>query len=89
MEVITLNETLRDDIREYVNRIEQLDVEKAEISTLQRELFAELKAKGYNAKAVRQIIALRKQDAHDRETLLWEKYAYMKALGMLPAFLDE
>ena len=69
-------------LRAYIERIERLEDEKAEIAAHIREVFAEAKANGFDVKVMRQVIKLRKQDAHDRaeqESLL---ELYLDALGM-------
>ena len=74
-----------DHLRQYIERIERLEEEKKTISEDIREVFAEAKGNGFDAKIMRKIIGLRKMEAADRdeqETLL---DLYMQALGMLPA----
>ena len=77
-----------DHLRQYIERIERLEEEKKTISEDIREVFAEAKGNGFDAKIMRKIIGLRKMEAADRdeqETLL---ELYMQALGMLPS-VDE
>jgi uncharacterized protein (UPF0335 family) len=73
-------------LRSYVERIERLEEEKAEIAVTIREVFAEAKANGFDTKVMRQVLKLRKMDAQDRaeqESLL---DLYLRALGMAPDF---
>ena len=73
----------RDQLRAIVERIERLEEEKAAIASDIRDVYAEAKGNGYDVKALRTIIRLRKQDANERaeaETIL---ETYMQALGML------
>ncbi len=71
-----------DELRQYVERYEQLDSEKADVSTRQKELIAELKGRGYDSKVFRKIVSLRKRKADDvaEEEAVLE--LYKQALGM-------
>ncbi len=71
-----------DQLRSFVERIERLEEEKAALSADVKEVYAELKSSGFDAKIVRQVIRLRKMDKADfqeQEALL---DIYMAALGM-------
>jgi len=73
-------------LRSYIERIERLEEEKAELAANVREVFAEAKANGFDTKVMRQVLKLRKMDASDRaeqESLL---DLYLHALGMAPDF---
>lgn len=72
-------------LRSYIERIERLEEEKAELAANVREVFAEAKANGFDTKVMRQVLKLRKMDASDRaeqESLL---DLYLQALGMAPS----
>lgn len=56
----------REKLRQFIARIERLEAEKAELASDIRDVFGELKTFGLDAKVVRKIIALRKQDANER-----------------------
>ena len=76
------NTVTADELRQFIERYEQLAREKTDISEQQKELMAEAKGRGYDTKAIRKIIAMRKKDANERieeETIL---QTYMAALGM-------
>jgi uncharacterized protein (UPF0335 family) len=69
-------------LRAYVERIERLEEDKKTIAEDIKEVYAELKGTGFDTKAVRTIIRLRKKDQAERqeeETIL---DLYMNALGM-------
>lgn len=69
-------------LRAYIERVERLEAEKAEIAAHVREVFAEAKANGFDVKVIRQVLKLRAMDASDRaeqESLL---DLYLHALGM-------
>ena len=70
------------ELRQFVERFERLDAEKKDIADQQKEVMAEAKGRGYDTKALRQIIRERKRDKDD----LAEEQAvldlYREALGM-------
>jgi uncharacterized protein (UPF0335 family) len=73
----------KDQLKAIVERIERLEEEKKTISDDIRDVYAEAKGNGYDVKALRTIVRMRKQDANERaeqETIL---ETYMQALGML------
>jgi uncharacterized protein (UPF0335 family) len=49
-----------DELRQFIERYEQLDAEKRDIADQQKEVVAELVARGYDRKAFKEIIRLRK-----------------------------
>ena len=70
-----------DELRQFIERIERLDAEKADIAEAQKEVLAEAKGRGYCPKVIRKLIALRKRDAQDvaeEEAIL---ALYQDALG--------
>jgi uncharacterized protein (UPF0335 family) len=73
----------KDQLKAIIERIERLEEEKKTISDDIRDVYAEAKGNGFEVKALRVIVRLRKQDANERaeqETIL---ETYMQALGML------
>ncbi len=56
-----------DQLRSIVERIERLEEEKANIAADVREVYAEAKGNGYDIKALRQVVRLRKIDPQDRQ----------------------
>ena len=73
----------KDQLKSIIERIERLEEEKKTISDDIRDVYAESKGNGFDVKALRQIVRLRKQDPNERqehETIL---ETYMQALGML------
>ena len=67
-------------IRSFVERIENIDGELAELNEQKKEVFAEAKGEGFDVKILKEIIKLRKQDQDKRdehETLL---DMYMRAM---------
>lgn len=72
-----------DQLRSFIERIERLEDEKKAIGEDIRYVYNEAKGTGFDAKVMRQIIALRKMDASDRKTMEAIKDLYMEALGMI------
>jgi uncharacterized protein (UPF0335 family) len=73
----------KDQLKAIIERIERLEEEKKTISDDIRDVYAESKGNGFDVKALRAIVRLRKQDPNERaeqETIL---ETYMNALGML------
>jgi len=75
-------------LRSIIGRVEKLEEEKSGISADIREVFAEAKGNGFDARAIRTIVRLRKMDASEREEQETILDTYRRALGMLPE-LDE
>ena len=74
---VTANE-----LRQFVERVERLEAEKKDIADQQKEVMAEAKARGYDTKVLRKVIALRKREPDDiaEEEAVLEMYK--QALGM-------
>jgi uncharacterized protein (UPF0335 family) len=70
-------------LRSIIERIENLEEEKTNIATDIREVYAEAKGNGFDTKALRAIIRLRKQDDHERMEQEAVLATYMSALGMI------
>ena len=73
----------KDHLKAFVERIERLEEEKKAIADDIRDVYAEAKGNGFDIKALRTIMRLRKQDKDERaeqETIL---QTYMLALGMI------
>ncbi len=69
-------------LRAFIERIERLEEEKKSISDDIKDVYAELKGTGFDTKAVRTIIRLRKQDQAERQEAEAILDLYMNALGM-------
>src|SRR6202035_693027 len=71
-------------LRSFIERIERLEEEKRTLAADIKEVYAEAKGNGFDAKIMRQLIRLRRMDKDDldeQESLL---DVYKRALGMLP-----
>lgn len=71
-----------DQLRSYIERVEKLEEEKADIASAIRDVFAEAKSNGYDVKAIREILKLRRLEPHDREEQEYMLDVYKRALGM-------
>lgn len=71
-----------DEIRTIVERVERLESERKDLAETIKEVFAEAKGRGYDAKVLRKLIALRKREPDDiaEEAAILEMYT--NALGM-------
>lgn len=70
------------ELRQFIERVERLEEEKKEVADQIKEVMAEAKGRGYDTKAMRKIVALRKRDKDDiaEEEAIIEMYK--EALGM-------
>lgn len=71
-----------DELRQFIERYEQLEAEKKDVTEQQVELMAEAKGRGYDTKVLRKVVALRKRrpdDIAEEEAVL---EMYKAALGM-------
>ncbi|MCH8213904.1 MAG: DUF2312 domain-containing protein [Proteobacteria bacterium] len=71
-----------DRLRTFVERIERLEEEKAAITADIREVYAEAKGAGFNAKILRQIVRLRGLDQADRREQEAILELYKRALDL-------
>lgn len=69
-------------LRSFIERIERLEGEKKTISDDIKEVYAELKGNGFDSKAVREVIRLRKKEDHERQEEEAMVQLYKNALGM-------
>jgi uncharacterized protein (UPF0335 family) len=79
----TMHQATKDQLKSIITRIEKLEEEKAALSSDIKDIYAEAKSNGYDVKALRRIVQIRKKDNDERmeeETIL---ATYMHALGMI------
>jgi len=71
-----------DELRQFIERYEQLEAEKKDVTEQQKELMAEAKGRGYDTRVMRKVIALRKRkpDEIAEEEAIMDMYK--AALGM-------
>ncbi|HXE04134.1 MAG TPA: DUF2312 domain-containing protein [Methyloceanibacter sp.] len=82
---VSLQTSAKDQLRTIVARIERLEEEKAALSTDLKEVYAEAKGNGFDVKALRTVIRLRKQDESKRREEEAVLATYLHALGMAAA----
>jgi uncharacterized protein (UPF0335 family) len=72
-----------DELRLLIERAERLEEEKKGISDDIKDVMAEAKGRGYDPKAIRRILSIRKkkrEEFQEEEAIL---EVYMRALGMI------
>jgi uncharacterized protein (UPF0335 family) len=70
-------------LRGIIERIERLEEEKKEVAEQIKEVYAEAKGNGFDAKIIRKVVSLRKKSAEDRSEEEAMLDLYLQALGML------
>ena len=73
----------KDQLKAIIERIERLESEKKAISDDIRDVYAEAKGNGFDVKALRTIVRMRKEDANERDEQETILDIYLQALGML------
>ena len=73
----------KDQLKAFIERVERLEEEKKAIADDIRDVYAEAKGSGFDVKALRAIVRLRKQDPNERKEQEAILETYMHALGML------
>ena len=71
-----------EELKQFIERIELLEEEKAGITSDIKDVFAEMKGRGFDTKAVRRILSIRKKDHAERQEEEAILELYMQALGM-------
>ncbi|MEL6997391.1 MAG: DUF2312 domain-containing protein [Pseudomonadota bacterium] len=70
-------------LKAIVERIERLEEEKKEVAEQIKEVYAEAKGSGFDAKTLRKIVSLRKKPTEEREEEEALLDLYLSALGMV------
>lgn len=76
------DDVAQDQLRSLVERIERLLEERQTISDDITDVYAEAKGSGFDTKVLRKVIALRKQDAAERQEQGAILDLYLRAMGM-------
>ncbi|MEE9481911.1 DUF2312 domain-containing protein [Methylobacterium ajmalii] len=71
-----------EELKQFVERIERLEEERAGLAGDIKDVFSELKGRGFDVKAVRAILRLRNKDASERQEEEAILELYMQAMGM-------
>jgi len=83
MSIVGHNSIAKDQLKSIIERVERLEEDKKAISDDIKDVYSEAKGNGFDAKALRRIVALRKQDPDKRAEQDAILDTYMHALGML------
>ena len=70
-------------LRAFIERIERLTDEKKALADDIRDVFAEAKGNGFDAKIIRKVVSMRRIDADKRRAEQEMIDLYLEALGML------
>lgn len=76
-----LTEATKEKLRQGITRIERLAEEKQEVADQIKDVYAELKAFGFDTKAIRQVVKLRKLDRAERDEMDMILSTYLIATG--------
>lgn len=74
---------VKEQLKAFVERIERLEEDKKAVATDIKDVYGEAKVNGFDVKALRHIIALRKLDVNERQEHEAIVETYLAALGML------
>jgi uncharacterized protein (UPF0335 family) len=78
-----------DELVSVIERVERLEQKKSSIVADIRDVFVEAKGAGFDVKAIREIIKIRKLDPHKREEQETMLDVYKRALGMADDFEEQ
>ena len=81
--VVSITNAAKEHLRAFIERIEKLEEEKKAIADDIKDVFAEAKGNGYDVKALRAVLRIRKQDKDERMEQEAILETYLHALGML------
>jgi len=86
---MSLQQNAQAHLRQFIEQIERLEEEKKAIADDIKDKFAEAKAVGFDVKALRKIIAMRKKSQDDLDAEEAVLATYMHALGMSGTILGD
>lgn len=84
----TLQASAQNQLRQFVEQIERLEEEKKQLASDIRDKYTEAKSVGFDVKALRTIVRLRKKTNEERQEEESVLEVYMHALGMLDTVPD-
>ena len=76
-------------LRQYMERIENLEAEKAEVQDNISDTYKQAKNDGFDPKVMKKVLRLKKMKTEDRESEDLLLDTYMAALGLIPSFERE
>ncbi|APF38302.1 DUF2312 domain-containing protein [Chelatococcus daeguensis] len=71
-----------EELKQFIERIERLEEEKAAIAGDIKEVYGEAKGRGFDTKAIRRLVSMRKKPPEERQEEEAILELYMQALGM-------
>jgi len=83
MDEPTARRVVKDQLKAFVERVERLEEEKKALADDIRDVYAEAKGNGFDVKALRTVVRLRKLDINERKEAEAILETYLAALGML------
>ena len=69
-------------LKAFIERIERLDSDIKDLNADKRDIYAEAKSNGFNAKAIKHIVSLRSKDANEVQEFDAIVELYKSAVGM-------
>lgn len=78
----SMDNSAAEQLRSFIERIERLEEEKSNIASDIKDVFSEAKGTGFDTKAMRAVIRLRKKEAHEREEEEQLLELYRQAVGV-------
>lgn len=72
----------KDEVMQYINRIEKLEEEKKATSEDIKSVYVELKGNGYDPKIIRKLVSIRRKSKEERQEEEALLELYMTAIGM-------
>lgn len=72
-----------EELRSYIERIESRDEVIADANDDKKDIYAEAESRGYDKKAIKQLVALRRKDPAERQATEAILETYKAALGMV------
>lgn len=75
-------------LRQFIERIERLEIEKQNLVADIKEVKSEAKANGFDVKAINEILKLRKKNKSEIEEEEYILDTYKRALGMIEEIDD-
>jgi uncharacterized protein (UPF0335 family) len=78
-----INQSTKDQLKTIVDRIERLEEEKAALAADIKDVYAEAKSNGFDTKAIKTIIRLRRKPEEERQSEEMILATYMHAMGMI------
>ena len=78
-----VNKETAEQLKKYIEAIENYEAEKQEVSERLKEVYDEAKSAGFDIKTMRQLIKIRKSDQAKLEEQEYLLETYKEALGMV------